>query len=62
MRYNQPYSGMDGMMYAADRHGAHHRLPCLELELNHTLIGTPRSQRRLGAIAARALGELISHR
>ena len=58
VRYNQPYSGMAGMMYAVDRHGSHHRLPCLELEVNHDNVRTPAATRRLGAVVARALREL----
>jgi len=38
VRYNEPYSGMAGMMYSVDRHGKHHGLPCLELELNQDLL------------------------
>lgn len=49
VRFNQPYSGMAGMMYAVDRHGSHHRLPCLELELNQDLL---RSRARIPRIAA----------
>ena len=37
VRYNQPYSGMAGMMYSVDRHGKHHQLACLEIEANHDL-------------------------
>ncbi len=38
---NAPYSGANGLMYAADRHSAAHQVPCLELELNQTLTSTP---------------------
>jgi predicted N-formylglutamate amidohydrolase len=40
VRYNEPYSGLAGMMYAVDRHGSHHGLPCLELEFNQNLLRT----------------------
>jgi predicted N-formylglutamate amidohydrolase len=59
VRYNQPYSGMAGMMYAIDRHGSHHRLPCLEVEVNQGLFEQPRAAARLGAIIARGLEALI---
>jgi predicted N-formylglutamate amidohydrolase len=59
VRYNQPYSGMAGMMYAADRHGSHHRLPCLELEVNHEIIRTKTAAKRLGAVVAPALSKLF---
>jgi len=59
VRYNQPYSGMAGMMYAVDRHGSHHRLPCLELEVNHDIVCTKAAAKRLGSVVAPALSELL---
>jgi len=59
LRYNQPYSGMGGMMYAVDRHGSHYRLPCLELEVNQRLFGPRGAHVRLGRIVAAALGQLL---
>ena len=38
---NQPYSGQNGMMYSATRHGQHFGLPYLELEVNQHLLSTP---------------------
>lgn len=58
VRYNRPYSGMAGMMYAADRHGTHHGLPCLELEVNQGLFGKPSVHVRLGRVVAAALDDL----
>jgi len=58
VRYNQPYSGMAGMMYAVDRHGSHHRLPCLELEVNQRLLASRPAIERIGATVARALRDL----
>ena len=55
VRYNQPYSGMEGMMYAVDRHGTHHRLPCLELEVNQKLFDRPGAVLRLGRSITRGL-------
>lgn len=37
---NAPYSGLDGLIYAAARHGQAHRVPYLELELRQDLVGT----------------------
>jgi predicted N-formylglutamate amidohydrolase len=59
VRYNQPYSGMAGMMYAVDRHGSHHRLPCLELEVNHGLFSETGAVERIGEAVARGLRLLI---
>jgi predicted N-formylglutamate amidohydrolase len=59
VRYNQPYSGMAGMMYSVHRHGKHHGLPCLEIEVNHSMLGTGPAVLRLGSVVASALGDLI---
>ncbi len=59
VRYNQPYSGMQGMMYSVDRHGAHHRLPCLELEVNQKLFERPGATRRLGSSISRGLLKML---
>jgi len=59
VRYNQPYSGLKGLMYAAERHGSHHRLPCLELEVNQAIVDSPagvaRAARRLHPALASAM-------
>jgi predicted N-formylglutamate amidohydrolase len=60
VRYNQPYSGMAGMMYAVDRHGSHHRLPCLEIEVNQILLESGDATRRLGGSIARAVHALLT--
>ena len=60
VRYNEPYSGMAGMMYSVDRHAKHHGLPCLELEVNQRLFDAPRSVDRLGALVAPAVAELVA--
>jgi len=55
VRYNEPYSGMAGMMYSIDRHGKHHVLPCLELEVNQALFLRPTSATRLARVVERGL-------
>jgi len=55
VRYNQPYSGRRGLMYSAHRHGTHHGLTCLELEVNQALFERADTVARLGRILARAL-------
>ena len=55
VRYNEPYSGLGGMMYSAERHGTHHGLACLELEVNQGLFERRTTAARLGAVIARAL-------
>ena len=55
VRYNQPYSGKLGMMYSAQRHGEHHDLVCIELELNQARFGAARQATALGQTIAKAL-------
>ena len=62
VRYNQPYSGMAGMMYAVDRHGSHHRLPCLEIEVNHALFDDPHRAANLARAVAEVLRDLTDAR
>jgi predicted N-formylglutamate amidohydrolase len=59
VRYNRPYSGMAGMMYAIDRHGSHHGLTCIELEVNHEILRTAADVRRMGSVVAPALHDLL---
>lgn len=58
VRFNEPYSGLRGMMYSSDRHGKHHGLTHLELEFNQALFEDPRSVSRLARLTARALETL----
>ena len=59
VRYNEPYSGMAGMMYSVDRHGKHHGLPCLELELNQALFAeSKRVAAVIGAVERAVRGVL----
>jgi predicted N-formylglutamate amidohydrolase len=55
LRYNQPYSGPEGLMYAIHRHGSHHRLPCVEIEVSQALATQPSPRRRVVAALASAL-------
>lgn len=58
VRYNEPYSGIAGMMYSIDRHGKHHGLPCLELEVNQKMFDEPGAARRLADVTAPAIAAL----
>jgi predicted N-formylglutamate amidohydrolase len=60
VRYNEPYSGLLGMMYAADRHGSHHRIPCLELEINQANLADGKSVRAMTKAVAGALRPVLS--
>jgi predicted N-formylglutamate amidohydrolase len=59
VRYNEPYSGKRGLMYAAHRHGTHHDLPCLELELNQDLISDRRAADRVAHAVAPAVASML---
>jgi predicted N-formylglutamate amidohydrolase len=53
---NAPYSGKDGLIYSARRHGRAHGLVYLELEVRQDLIDAPGKARAVAARIARALG------
>jgi predicted N-formylglutamate amidohydrolase len=55
---NEPYSGRNGLMYAAHLHGTSHGAVHLELELNQALISTPAAARKMGRLLTRALGRV----
>jgi len=60
VRYNEPYSGKQGLMYSADRHGTHHDLPCLELEVNQALVGRSRVLARIGRDVAEGVRAILA--
>lgn len=53
--HNEPYSGYDGLIYAAKRHGMQHGAPYLELEVRSDLIDTPARAEDVAERVARAL-------
>jgi predicted N-formylglutamate amidohydrolase len=59
VRYNEPYSGLAGMMYSIHRHGSHHGLPCLELEVNQERLASRLSVDRFARIIARAVRSVL---
>lgn len=52
---NAPYSGKDGLIYSARRHGRAHGLVYLELEVRQDLIDSPEKARAVAQRIARAL-------
>ena len=52
---NAPYSGYDGLIYGAARHGRAHDIVYLELEVRQDLIATPTKARGIAERIARAL-------
>jgi len=60
VRYNRPYSGREGLIYAVARHGSNHRVPYLELEINQRGLGTPGERRRVGLRVAAATASFLA--
>lgn len=58
VRYNEPYSGLDGLIYAARRHGLAHDIVYLELEVNNALVRTRSGIAKMGRSVARALAQM----
>ena len=55
---NEPYSGREGMIFAAHRHGENYGVLYLELELRQDLIDSLPRARRVGRRIADALAHL----
>lgn len=53
--HNEPYSGFEGLIHAAHRHGRAHGLRYVELEVRNDLIATPEHADALAERIARAL-------
>lgn len=51
---NEPYSGKAGLIYSAARHGNHHALPYLEIEVRQDLVATRTGAERIAALLHRA--------
>jgi len=58
VRYNEPYSGLAGLIYSARRHGDAHDVAYVELEINNALLRSSANVARMGRDVARALAEL----
>lgn len=57
---NEPYSGYEGLIHSAWRHGRKHRVPYLELEIRQDLINTAASAERLARQVAAALAQITT--
>jgi predicted N-formylglutamate amidohydrolase len=55
VRYNEPYSGVDGLIFSARDHGDRNGLMYLELEVNNGLITQPEQAATVG----RKIGEVL---
>ena len=56
--YNQPYSGKNGLIYSADRHGRTFSLPYVELEFNQSILSSKERIERVAKDVAFALSQL----
>jgi predicted N-formylglutamate amidohydrolase len=53
VRMNEPYSGLDGLIFSARHHGRRNEIPYLEIEVNNRLLRNPDDIRMVaGRIAA----------
>jgi predicted N-formylglutamate amidohydrolase len=59
VRYNEPYSALDGLIFSARAHGQRSGVPYLELELNNGLLRDETGARRLGQRVAAVLGHVL---
>jgi predicted N-formylglutamate amidohydrolase len=59
VRYNQPYSGLDGLIFSARTHGMRHALRYLELEVNNRLLRTPGEIDAIAAVVVGAVRPLL---
>jgi predicted N-formylglutamate amidohydrolase len=59
VRYNEPYSGLQGLIFSARSHGLRHGRKYLELELNNVLLRTGADVQRVGALVAQGLNRLL---
>jgi predicted N-formylglutamate amidohydrolase len=59
VRYNEPYSGYDGLILRARSHGERNGLMYLELEINNSLITTTEGAQRIAAVVSRVCRDLF---
>lgn len=59
-RLNQPWSGLDGLIYAANRHGQAQGVPYLELEIRQDLIADDADAEQVAARLVPALVDLVA--
>jgi predicted N-formylglutamate amidohydrolase len=60
VRYNEPYSGLDGLIFSARYHGERNDLVYLELEINNSLISTTNGVTQISKTISTVCRELFS--
>lgn len=59
VRMNEPYSGLDGLIFSARSHGRRHGVHYLELEINNALLRADASVRAVAGRLAEAIAPLL---
>ncbi len=59
VRHNEPYSGLDGLIFSARTHGRRHGAPYLEIEVNNGLLRTDAGVEEVASRIAAALREVL---
>jgi len=59
VRYNEPYSGFDGLIFSARTHGLRHAVRYLELEVNNSLLRDAEQADSVVAVVSGALAPLL---
>ena len=60
VRLNEPYSGLDGLIFSARSHGRRHDVRYIELEINNCLLRTDADARAIAARLTDAVGRLLA--
>ncbi|MBI3797047.1 MAG: N-formylglutamate amidohydrolase [Deltaproteobacteria bacterium] len=59
VRYNEPYSGYEGLIFSARTHGQQHGIVYLEIEINNSLITDEERAKRMGQVLGTVLQEMF---
>lgn len=59
VRYNEPYSGYDGLIFSARTHGQRYGIVYLEIEINNSLITDGERAKRMGQTLGTVLREMF---
>jgi predicted N-formylglutamate amidohydrolase len=62
VRYNEPYSGYDGLIFSARSHGERHGIVYLELEINQGLIETSEGIAHIGRAVSKVCRALFAEK
>lgn len=59
VRMNEPYSGLDGLIFSAREHGRRNAIPYLEIEVNNRLLRNPDEIRRVARRVAASVAAIL---